>query len=511
MESAGEMQLSYGARAKTMANDPLNLDEAAEWAGIWWLPDDPDERIAGVLRYEPETGLALSLIGAFEDRIMSSLSPGVVAVHEGTLTWEVIHGAAEQREITLLGCVPTRTRRTIGARVKSPDRQIVKATTALIGAHVRGQGEAAFSAAEVSVEDLELWAASSVFEGSWGTTGGKPDGSGRISVKPVGSESVTVDGTEFRLTHRRTLPFLDQLKGGTVGRMRDTVFVRVVPSQPFSLTVALEAAGSVQDLIALATHQAAGVIWLRLELAEIGAASPADRPALHRSVDVLYAPPALGKHDAKAVEHHRVFFTCESIPFETIVPRWGEARGRLRAATNMIMGLRYAPARYIESNLLTAVGAAEVLHRGLGIDEGPFPPDVFDTMRGAMLAQVPEEHRDRLKGSIRNEPTLRDRLLALAARPDQEAIGLLMPDVDRWARRTTRARNDLAHEGTTPGHSFEELFAVVEVTTAVVILNVMQELGLPAERQRAIVQEHPQLRATARAAREWLVSPGSGA
>lgn len=27
-----------------MSNDPLNLDEAGEWAGLWWLPDDPDEK-----------------------------------------------------------------------------------------------------------------------------------------------------------------------------------------------------------------------------------------------------------------------------------------------------------------------------------------------------------------------------------------------------------------------------------------------------------------------------------
>lgn len=491
-----------------MANDPLNLDESAEWAGTWWLPDDPDEQIAGVLRYEPATGLALSLIGAFEDRIMSSPSPGLVAVHEGTQTWNVIHGVAEHREITLLGCVPTSTRRTFGARVKSPDMQTVMATTALIGAHVTGRDDAAFSAADVSVDDLEFWAASSVFEGSMGTPGGKLDGSGSISVKPVSSESVTVDGTEFRLTHRHTLPFFDQRKGGTVGRMRDTVFVRVVPSQPFSLTDALESAGSLQDLIALATHRAAGTIWVRLELAEVGSALPADRPALRRNVDVLYTPPALGKHDAKAVDQHCVFFTCASLPFEAIIPRWSETRGRLLAATNMVLGLRYAPARYVESNLLAAVGAAEVLHRGLRIDERPFPAEVFDELRNAMLAQVPEEHRGRFKGSIRNDPTLRDRLSALAARPDHAAIGLLMPDVGWWAQRTTRARNDLAHEGRTPGHSIDELIAIVEVTTAVVILNILNELGLPAEKQRAIVRQHPQVRATARVAHEWLTPPG---
>ncbi|WP_407560278.1 HEPN domain-containing protein [Streptomyces sp. 184] len=173
----------------------------------------------------------------------------------------------------------------------------------------------------------------------------------------------------------------------------------------------------------------------------------------------------------------------------------------------MILGLRYAPASFVENKLLTAVGAAEVLHRGLRIDEKPFLKAEFKEMREAMLAQVPEEHRDRFRGAIRNDPTLRDRLHALAERPDHEAMALLMPDIGHWATRTTRARNDLAHEGRTPNHSFAELIAVVRVTTAVVILNVLHELRLPAERQRQIVQEHPELRATSRAAREWLAAP----
>ena len=493
-----------------MADDPLNLDESAEWSGLWWLPDAPDEKVPGVLRYEPGDGPVLSLIGAFEDRIMSSPSPGLTLIHEGSRTWDVIHGAAEQREVTLLGCFPSGWKRTIAARVKSPDKQTVVATTALIGAHVSGEDEAAFSAIEVSVEDLGLWAGSSVFDRLIGAPEGKLDGTGSISVKPVETQSVLVNGTELSLTHRYTLPFFDHRKGGTVGHMRDTSFVRAVPADPCSVSGARETASLVQDLVALAMHRAAGVIWLRLEVAETVWVLPDGRPAPRRHADVLYSPAALGTHDAKAIDHHRVLFTCASLSFEEVVPRWCEARGRLQAATNMVLGLRYAPARYVENNLLTAVGAAEVLHRGLGIDEKPFPADDFTAMRDAMLAQVPQEHRARFKGAIRNDQTLRDRLCALAARPDQEAIALLMPDVDRWATRTARARNDLAHEGRTPNHSFEELIAVVEVTTAVVTLNVLHELGLPAERQRKIMQEHPQLKETARAAREWLVAPGTG-
>ncbi|MEW1615831.1 MULTISPECIES: HEPN domain-containing protein [unclassified Streptomyces] len=488
-----------------MTNDPLNLDEAGEWAGLWWLPDAPDEQVPGVLRYAPEGGLSLSLIGAFEDRITSHPAPGVTVYHEGARTWDVIHGAAEQREITLVGCVPKGGKRTLFARVKSPDKQTVAAMIAIIGAHVSGEEDAAFSAAEVSVEDLGLWASSSVFRGFLGAPDGKIDGTGSISVEPVEAQSVVVDETEFRLEHRHTLPFFDERRGGTVGRMRDATFVRAVPAAPFSVSAARATASLVQDLIALAMNRAAGVIWLRLQVTGTNG-----RLAPRHHADVLYSPAALGQHDAKAADPNRAFFTCASLPFEEVVPRWCEAHGRLKAATNMILGLRYAPASFVENNLLTTVGAAEVLHRGLRIDEKPFPRAEFKKMREAMLAQVPEEHRDRFRGVIRNDPTLRDRLHALAERPDHEAIALLMPDIGHWATRTTRARNDLAHEGRTPNHSFEELIAVVRVTTAVVILNVLHELRLPAERQRQIVQEHPELRATSQTAREWLSAPQPG-
>lgn len=492
-----------------MSNDPLILDEVGEWAGLWWLPDNPDETVPGVLRYDADGGLSLALIGMFEDHIISNPKPGVTAYHGGTRTWDVIHGAADQREITLLGTVPKSSRRTFGARVASPNKQIVTAVCAIIGAHVSGDTDPAFDAAEVSVEDLGLWAASSVFEGIIGASDGRFDGTGHISVKPVEAQSVVVDDTEYRLVHTHTLPYFDQRKGDAVGRMKDTVSIRVAPAEPLSLSAALQEASLVQDLISLATHRAAGVIWLRLEVAGSESQLPDGRTLPRRPADVLFAPAALGKPDAKVVDHNRVFFTCDSLPFEEILPRWCEAHSRLQSAMNMILGLRYAPARFVENNLLTAVGAAEVLHRNLHIDQKPFPGAEFTSMREAMLAQVPEEHRDRFKGAIRNDPTLRDRLHALAARPDQVAIAQLVPDVDHWARRTTRARNDLAHEGRTPNHSIEELIAIVEVTTAVVILNVLHELELPAERELEIVRDHPTLRRTADLAREWLVASES--
>src|SRR5699024_12670606 len=124
-----------------MSNDPLNLDEAGEWAGAWWLPDAPSEKVSGVLLYDPEDGLSLSLIGTFEDRILTTDSSGWTAVHEGTRTGEVMHGVAELREIALRGCVPRSTGRTRGARVASPERQTVTAAVAPRGRRGSGADE----------------------------------------------------------------------------------------------------------------------------------------------------------------------------------------------------------------------------------------------------------------------------------------------------------------------------------------------------------------------------------
>lgn len=488
-----------------VANELPSLNEPGEWAGLWWLPGEADNKVPGVLRYDPERGLELSLIGTFEDRIFSQPSPGLTVFHEGRQRWGVIHGAAESREVSLLDCIPINTGRTFGARVESPDKQIIAPQLAVIGAYVTGADHAAFSAVEISVEELGLWASLPGLKATIGAPDGKPDGSGSISADPPESRAVHVDGTEFRLTNLRRLPNFDVLRGETVGRIRDTTYMRIVPSEALSVDDALATTGLIQDLISLATHRAAGVIWVRVEVAATHPLDGDDHP-LRRRADLLYRPTVRGDRTAKAVDHSRAFFTCTSFAFEEVMPRWCEARERLRAATNMVLGLRYAPASFVENNLLTAVGAAEVLHRRLRIDEKPFPAETFRAMRTAMLAEAPEEHRDRLRGMIRNDPSLRDRLCALAARPDQEAVALLVPDVDRWARMTTRARNDLAHEGMTRHHSVDDLIAVVDVTTAVVILNLLHELGLPAEQQRKIVHDHPQLRATATRARERLIA-----
>lgn len=477
------------------------LNETRTWKGRWWLPGELEGAVAGVLTYEPDQGLTLELIGGFEEQIMDEVRPGVYSLREESRTWPVLHGVAEGRPLTLLSCVPTHTNsRNFGG----PEEQTLSALTALVGVHLEDPEEPVFTQSLVSVEDLTRWSASSVFEGTLGFKDNKPTGKGTISVQPVEEPSVVVEGTTITLAHEHTLPFFETTRGSTVGRMRDTAFVRFKPNQPWSLGTARDHAKALQDLLSLATHRACGMLWLRLHMPPEDREYPEGYPVHDRQIDVYSEHTVTGDPTAKAVEHHDVLFTCNDLPFEEVVPRWLKVRGEFEAASNMVLGLRYAPARYIEGQLLTAVGAAEVMHRALKIDEKPLPNGEFKALRIELLEQTPEVHRDWLKGSLRNDPTLRDRLRALVALPDQEAMTQLVPDVDQWAKVATQARNDLAHEGRTQRQSTDELIAVVKVTSAVVVMNLLQVLGVPGERQREIMTDHSQLRFVARAAQEQL-------
>lgn len=56
------------------------LSESRTWTGHWWLPNSPDNKVPGVLTYEPGDGLTLRLIGGWEYRNLSTPSPGLTLV-----------------------------------------------------------------------------------------------------------------------------------------------------------------------------------------------------------------------------------------------------------------------------------------------------------------------------------------------------------------------------------------------------------------------------------------------
>lgn len=461
----------------------------------------------GTLTYHPEDGLALELIGGWDAEIRKEVAPGVFDILEGGRRWPLLHGLAENRDITLLDCVPIHT---MARNFGPPEKQTIQVRMTLSGIHLDTEDQAIFTERHVAVEDLTMWSHTSVLSGTVGREGWRPDGTGSIVAQPVEDATATVNGVATSLVHEHTLPYFESTRDGTVARMRETRYIRFRPPEPWALATAQKQAKMVQDLLSLALHRSCGLLWLRLKIPPEERDYPEDYPVHDRDVDVYAVHTVPAEPSANAVKHHQALFTCEHLPFEDIWPRWSEVHERCVRASDMILGLRYAPARFIEGRFLTATGAAEVLHRALGEVQPPIPKDEFSELRRKLLDHTPESHRDWVKEKLRNDVSLKERLQDLAGLPDSEAMKRLVPDVERWATVTTQARNDLTHEGYTRRQSIDEVIAAVKVTSAVVVMNILQALGVPNERQREIVNENPEFRQTAQQARDDLGSEPPG-
>jgi len=246
------------------------------------------------------------------------------------------------------------------------------------------------------------------------------------------------------------------------------------------------------DLLTLASGEASGVIsrTLILKSPRLVRRGPDDPEPLHVDVEVEL----VGRHvytarpDKPAQEAHRFLFTCATKPFDELVSTWLPLWRRTRAVYSLLFGLKYARPTFAETRVLIAAVAGEALHRSL-YDSPAMPKEDFKDLLKALLDVVDDEKKTWVRSRFRNELSYKERLLDLASRPAQDAVDFIVPDRDRWAKNLRDIRDGLAH---TAGHDSAGLhkYDLAEVTTYLLYLILMDELGLPAEIQLTAVQNN---------------------
>lgn len=473
------------------------LHETQEWRGHWWLPEAPDRKMAGWLRYEPGEGLTLTLIGGFEDDRWVEVAPGVHSLSGDRRTFEVIHGQAGDTEITLFDSDATRTVNNIFG-FQGPTEQTVTSVTALIGVHVQGQDDTHFAKVHCLIEDSWLWSSRQAMQAQASLNEERTNFTGEASMemKPVDEVRAEADGWDFKLAHWLILPTFDHTRGAAIGRMEDSVVFTVSRDETFSYAEVQSLLLALQDLLALATGRGPSILWFILRVADDESEQPA------RQVDVFTRSRGTGDPKAKALDRRELVFSLEDIPFGEVIPRWWEVRERFRASCNMTLGSRYGGSGYLETMLTTAVTAAESFHKDLG-EPAPVPKAVMDELVGKAVDAMPEDRKQWIKNVIPRGHSLRQRLDRLADRLPEKCRARLLPNAAAWAKAAKEARNDLSHSGKTD-EDMRRLYAIMRITRAVVLLNILIEVGLPEDRLLKALSENSQLSHACDLARKYF-------
>jgi hypothetical protein len=164
----------------------------------------------------------------------------------------------------------------------------------------------------------------------------------------------------------------------------------------------------------------------------------------------------------------------------------------------MLLGQRYLGRSYVENRLITAVAAAEALHRRLLPDKTYLPDDQFEALRNRLIEAARPEHTQWLTDRLWNEPSLKQRLMQLVECLGNDIVEPFMPKPNLWARRATNARNLLVHrfeeDGSSDPLTNAAMYVLAAMTSSVITLILLQEIGLSRAQLSQLAKEQRSFR-----------------
>lgn len=477
--------------------------------GQWWLPDQPDRRVGGVLDIDLDTGLRLELT----DRLVGDGHRPEMA--------PILHGHADGRQVTLLECQPANGGTMTLAQVITTT-QVFRTGVALIGVHLSDESDAVFNGLDTAVTGLTPWAAQSsiaaqiIYEPDTG------DRYQRVDVRRVPPVEVSVTEpapmTMNLRWHAVTNGPNSDLRS-RVYRVEEQVLLRLQAPQPLPWDAFNPFTTAVQDLMTVATQTPCRVTSQELLI------GTDDRPY---KVDLYFR-----RSDGPAKREDRfnesdMVFTLADVDFTTVIPRWFALRERLGLPLAVLLGMDYQPDGYHENRLFNAAAAAEGFHAALFPEATSWPSDVHAAIKKrvsraltglrkgllskvtGLLDQLPNHEQEIVVPLVTplsearqrewvmtrlgdNRPGLKERLLQLATKADRTAVHGLLTDVDIWAQWLRNARNAIGHlntgvlEASIPDE--DALYRLDDITRALLHLVILAELGLSADTQRRLVND----------------------
>jgi hypothetical protein len=477
--------------------------------GQWWLPDDPDQKVGGVLEIDNATGLQLELT----DHLLTFGAAGEPI--------PVIFGAADGRRITLLEINPANGGHTVTAELRTTF-EVARPGVAMVGIHLADAAEAVFHGLSVEMTGLTAFAGQ--------TTGLKyeytatPDTDERSQFTTNWTDPIE---TQLSEPLEATLGLRWNLEGDfgpqlSAERRRyqadETVAVRVETETPKPWRAFLDPIRGVQDLVTVATQIPSRIMSRTLHVN--------DQPLPH-TIDLYFRGPSDATDEPQEFDASHVIFTLDTVDFGTVIDRWFGLRRKIGLPLDVLLGLDYEPGGYYEVRLFNAAAPGEGFHAELYPDSTAVDSDVHDALKktvSRLLKGLGTGARNRVEGALQivqtalrnkvlgllegvakpeqrqwvmnqigeNRPGLNERYVELAGTADSEAVNALLTRVDIWAGWLRDARNAVGHVNTGQLQAKipeKALYRLLYITRALLHLVLIDQLGISAEVQRRVVQD----------------------
>ncbi len=411
------------------------LTDRFEYEGLWWLPDNPDEKIAGNLLFDPEEGATLKLIGSFKS----------IQNFDTLLEYEVIFGISTNgKYMTLYNCAETRCSLSIPGFLKSE----YYVDTVIVGEHFLKPADLEFKNVSVMYRYLDEWLNISGFEIQ------------RLSEPPGVKIIYTLPRRiSTRINDKLIISFVFEANGPTISVVQNEIYMeqRTVMNFEFSEGLSyqefFEKLKSIQNILSFAVRRY--VYPLRI-VSSTKTSNTVDFTGTENSnVEVFYKIGNIQRDD-KPILPNEMLFTFKDVSerLEEFLGNWFKKRELLDEAFAPYFGTLYNPHMYQNQEFLALTQTIEAYHQR--VYDGKYVSDEeYEKVYDTLVKNIPNEIKgsedgrnlaEKLKEYLKygNELSLRRRLKDIL-NTHRAALTGLIKDEAMFINNVINTRNYFTH------------------------------------------------------------------
>jgi ApeA N-terminal domain 1 len=459
--------------------------EQFEHTGYWWLPNEPNKKISGSLKYHPLDGIALELIGSFRE------FKDLLSVREEHIILGVTSGG---KLVTLYKCFESKASFSLDAGLSS-SRFVAKVL--FLGHHFEKPEDVVFSTFSVGYCHLEEWVGITGF-----SIRHEADESGKLSREIVTysfPEEIHVDVGDVRIsiTYRFT-------SGGTRLRevlMKHITYFKVSTRVPVSFEVFDDKINFLlQNFLSFGLGRATRPVFITATNNNVTFEFP-EGTSHYQDIEIYYAVNEI-PDVSRSLHPLEMTFSLSDIHDNLggCLNNWFSKEQILRPVYDLYFVTLNSSSIYLTHEFLNLAQGLESYHRrvigGDYVSDAVFG-NLLTALEGSLPAGLPENYKTALKQRFKhlNEYSLRKRLGELITKCSPIVLKFIKePDV--YVNRIVATRNYLTHYDKEPEQQVlhgEDLYWATRKLRALLETCLMLEIGLPVETITKLVTRNQQI------------------
>ena len=470
----------------------MRLSESIEKTGFFWLPEEPKNRLPGVLRISESGKITLKISYSLDlsEDATKKFPPGFPLEGLEDRNLNRVVGIIDNDLITLDECFYKDGNTSLTGGVST---STIYANRAFIGVNYDEKEKISFSEIIFSVDGLDEWLLVSGFqvEPSWKENGGLENVS--IHFSPPEEISFNLpDGVELKFTFSWSWPS----PNSTEVRINQKAYISLKSKELRPIEYFLDLVSKLHNFLCFAIDKTVSLDSVTCYSSEITQEIWGEKKdeipikVYYRSIPYSEIEPEVHWPD--------MLFSYRNIAdkIEKILTKWLESYEIYEPAFNLYFASMFSGQKYLEWKFLSLAQGIETLHRRSS-QYTEMPDEEFIKLKRSILEGIPENKKDWLEARLKyaNELSLRKRIKQMI-KPFKDLFGNGRQR-DSFIGKVVDTRNYLTHYDSrleTKAASRESLWELCMKLEALFQLHFLWLIGMDIESIKSIVNENSTLR-----------------